>query len=35
METQKAPNSQSSIKKVKMELQESDSVTSVYTTKLQ
>ena len=35
METQKTPNSQSSIEGKKMELEESDSLTSDYTTKLQ
>ena len=35
METQKTPNSQSSLQGKKMELQESDSLTSDYTTKLQ
>ena len=35
METQKTPNSQSSLEAKKMELEESDSLTSDYTTKLQ
>ena len=35
METQKTPNSQSSLEGKKMELEESDSLTSDYTTKLQ
>ena len=35
METQKIPNSQSSLEEKKMELEESDSLTSGYTTKLQ
>ena len=35
METQKTPNSQSSFEGKKMELEESDSLTSDYTTKLQ
>ena len=35
METQKTPNSQSSLEGKKKELEESDSLTSDYTTKLQ
>ena len=35
METQKTPNSQSNLEGKKMELEESDSLTSDYTTKLQ
>ena len=35
METQKTPNSQSSLEGKKAELEESDSLTSDYTTKLQ
>ena len=35
METQKTPNSQSSLEGKKTELEESDSMTSDYTTKLQ
>ena len=35
METQKTPNSQSSLEGNKMELEESDSLTSDYNTKLQ
>ena len=35
METQKTPNSQSNIEGKKTELEESDSLTSDYTTKLQ
>ena len=35
METQKTPNSQSSLEGKKTELEESDSLTSDYTTKLQ
>ena len=35
METKKTPNSQSSLEGKKMELEESDSLTSDYTTKLQ
>ena len=35
METQKTPNSQSNLKKEKTELEESGSLTSDYTTKLQ
>ena len=35
METQKTPNSQSSLEKKRMELEESTFLTSDYTTKLQ
>ena len=35
METQKTPNSQSSLERIKKELEESDSLTSEYITKLQ